>query len=364
MIRALHVLPETGWAGTEKQCCYLLEALPLVGVSPELVIFRPGRGHDRFEALDIPITQVGTGRRVSRELATRVSGLRVVIGESTPDLIHSWLFESHLVALLAKGRKGKTPLVLSNRAESVQDGAWPYVVATRLLRRRVGLVLANSRGAETMARGMGFHGDQLVTIPNGYPSRPPTGSLDSDTVLEGIGVRPGEGLVLTIGRPNRNKGYGTLLAAMHIVREQRPKAKLAFAGSTAAELNELGYDVPSWAVPLGWRDDVTDLMEAADCIAHPSDSEGQSNAVQEALLLGRPVVSTDTGGHVETVRAAGGKVVPTRDPREMAAAIGEMLEHPPHLHQVREGTVLTPIEEVARRTADAYQLVLGVMGRA
>lgn len=52
---------------------------------------------------------------------------------------------------------------------------------------------------------------------------------------------------------------------------------------------------------LGWRDDVHELMVAADVLVLPSFDEGVPNAVQEAMSIGLPVVTSDVGGLPEII---------------------------------------------------------------
>src|SRR5439155_17257540 len=53
---------------------------------------------------------------------------------------------------------------------------------------------------------------------------------------------------------------------------------------------------------LGVRDDVADLMRAADLFALTSLSEAASITLMEAMASALPVVVTDVGGNAEIVR--------------------------------------------------------------
>ena len=63
-------------------------------------------------------------------------------------------------------------------------------------------------------------------------------------------------------------------------------------------------------VLLGRRDDVADLLAAADVVVVASLWEGQPLAVQEALRAGPPVVATDAGGTAEVTGDAAVLVPP------------------------------------------------------
>ncbi|MDQ3941231.1 MAG: glycosyltransferase, partial [Actinomycetota bacterium] len=77
---------------------------------------------------------------------------------------------------------------------------------------------------------------------------------------------------------------------------------------------------------LGFRDDVADLIAAADAFSLSSVWEGVPLAAQEAVLLGTPVVATAVGGMDELVTdGVSGRLVPRDDPAALAAALQEVL---------------------------------------
>ena len=73
---------------------------------------------------------------------------------------------------------------------------------------------------------------------------------------------------------------------------------------------------------LGERDDIADLLEAADVVCLSSDSEGMPMVILEAMAAGKPVVATDVVGIRETVEdEETGLLVPVGDERKFAAAL-------------------------------------------
>jgi len=75
----------------------------------------------------------------------------------------------------------------------------------------------------------------------------------------------------------------------------------------------------------GRRDDGPQLLAGMDLYVCSSRSEGMSNAVLEAMAAGRPVVATEVGDNrwlLDDGRA--GVLVPPREPRRLAGAIGEL----------------------------------------
>ncbi|MGI8537760.1 MAG: glycosyltransferase family 4 protein, partial [Mycobacteriales bacterium] len=141
--------------------------------------------------------------------------------------------------------------------------------------------------------------------------------------LRATGRDPGLGspLVLAVGRLHPQKGYDTLLAALPLLGD----AVVAVAGDGPLEA-ALRAAAPQvrW---LGRRDDVADLLAAADVVVLPSVWEARSLTAQEALRAGRPLVATAVGGIPELVRD-GAVLVPPGDPRALAAAVRGLLEDP------------------------------------
>ena len=78
---------------------------------------------------------------------------------------------------------------------------------------------------------------------------------------------------------------------------------------------------------LGRRDDVGDLLDAADVVVLPSVWEARSLTAQEALRAGRPLVATAVGGTPDLVRD-GAVLVPPGDPSALGAAVRRLLDDP------------------------------------
>jgi glycosyltransferase involved in cell wall biosynthesis len=76
---------------------------------------------------------------------------------------------------------------------------------------------------------------------------------------------------------------------------------------------------------LGHRDDVGDLVAAADVFCLSSVWEAVALAAQEAVQLGTPVVATRVGGMAELIDdGVTGRLVAIGDDRALADALGEV----------------------------------------
>ncbi|RTK97246.1 MAG: glycosyltransferase, partial [Lysobacterales bacterium] len=77
------------------------------------------------------------------------------------------------------------------------------------------------------------------------------------------------------------------------------------------------------------RDDVPALLAALDVFVLPSQAEGVSNTILEAMACARPVVATAVGANAELlVDGETGRLVPARDPAAMADALAAYAASP------------------------------------
>ncbi len=86
---------------------------------------------------------------------------------------------------------------------------------------------------------------------------------------------------------------------------------------------------------LGRRDDVSELLPAADLALLPGGWESRSVLAQEALRAGVPLVATAVGGIPELVGDAA-ELVPYADAEALAAAVARLLGDPARRELLRE----------------------------
>jgi len=145
-----------------------------------------------------------------------------------------------------------------------------------------------------------------------------------------LGLASDEKLVLMVAEFNAGKRHRDVLEAFALI--ERRQIHLAFAGSgprmEAERRRAAGLGVAARVHFLGQRDDVPTLMRAASLVVLPSEREGLSRSVMEAMALGVPVVGSDARGIRDLLEGGCGLVVPVGDTAALAKAIEWVLEHP------------------------------------
>ena len=125
------------------------------------------------------------------------------------------------------------------------------------------------------------------------------------------------------GRLVAEKGYPELFAAMAGQDAILWVAGERLASDHAAQVNIAAP--PSNVRLLGHRQDVPDLLRAADIFTLPSHREGMPRSIIEAMMIGLPVIATDIRGvREEVVMGKTGLLVPVANKDALAGAIREL----------------------------------------
>lgn len=120
-----------------------------------------------------------------------------------------------------------------------------------------------------------------------------------------LGVPDDAAMLLTVGRLAPQKRPGDFVALVDAVRGTHPVVGvIAGDGPMRSELSEAAQDDAGLRL-LGHRDDVPDLLAAADIVVSTAAWEGQPVSLQEALQQGCVIVATDTGGTAAVLGHAG-----------------------------------------------------------
>jgi UDP-glucose:(heptosyl)LPS alpha-1,3-glucosyltransferase len=129
-----------------------------------------------------------------------------------------------------------------------------------------------------------------------------------------LGVKPREQLLLLVGSGFITKGLDRAIRAVASLQQRLPApgARLLVAGQDRENrfrrlARRLG--VQERVSFLGGRDDVAELMLAADVLVHPARNEAAGMVLLEALVAGLPVVVTEVCGYAHHIGAAGAGMV-------------------------------------------------------
>ncbi|MER6169252.1 glycosyltransferase family 4 protein [Streptomyces violaceorubidus] len=274
-----------------------------------------------------------------------VAALRTVCAEA--DLVHAHgLHASFRAALALGGRRVRTPLVVTWHDRVHAQGARGQLL--RVLERRVmkaaTVVLGATSELVDGARRTGARDARLG--PVALPARPDrrgrlAGPEDPDRLRPKLRAELGavdRPLLVAVGSLEPHRGYDVLLDAARVWRRLDPEPLVVVAGEGPLR-GELQARIEGEGLPVvlvGSRDDVPDLLGAADLALLPSRREpGRSVLAQEALHAGVPLVAGAVGGIPELVGDAA-ELVPPGNAWALADAVVRLLADPARRDELRE----------------------------
>jgi glycosyltransferase involved in cell wall biosynthesis len=342
-VRLLYVIDSLGPGGAERSLAAMAPPYAGRGIELEVAFLhdRPGLQDELERAGARLFSLAGPGGR-----AARVRRVRRLVGDRRPDLVHTTLFEADLAGR-AGARLAGVPVVSSlvNVAYGPDQAATPGVgrvklrgahLADALTARWVARFHANaSHIADLMAPRLHIPRDRVEVIPRGRdPARLGERTRErSAGVRARLGVAARDPLLLAVARHEHQKGLDVLLEALPRVLERARGTRLLVAGREGNQTPLLEAAVARLGLGeavsfLGARDDVADLLCAADAVVIPSRWEGLSNVLIEAMALQTPVVTSDLPTLVDAVDADSALLVPAGRPDRLADAVVGTLQAP------------------------------------
>jgi glycosyltransferase involved in cell wall biosynthesis len=335
-VRVLHVVPSLHSGGMERALVRLLSGFSEMRTAQQqaeaihaVCVLQGGDvdliGRCRSAG---PIWVLGNG---SSRLARRHTWRRLgqIISEFDPDVVHARTTAAWFDTTFALRQHPRVRLVLGFHGRtSLNSPGWLRRRINRWTCRRADTVLTVSCEAARMLEGeWEVPANKIRVIANGVDTfrfSPPQSRCGESPELPAR--RPGDHVVACVANLLPIKNIDTLLRNWRKVAMADPQAKLWLIGEgpmhqPLARLSET-LRVADTVEFLGQRDDIPDLLRAADLFVLPSCYEGSSNATMEAMATGLPVIAFDVGGMSELVRTNHtGWLVPADEPDRLADVI-------------------------------------------
>jgi glycosyltransferase involved in cell wall biosynthesis len=322
-MRLLFVCPDMRTGGAERHWATLIPALARRDADARvLCLAEEGGLFDELTAAGVPATCVHMRRRGDPRAWHRA----LAFANPRPEVVISRGVSGQFVGQAIASR-ARAPHVLNEHTPLTPAGELLPMrhhqrLLTRLVAPRVDRVIAvTSRQIGPLAR-LGYRRERIEVIANGVfdsvrrPAPPATGA-----------AKPVEGdfTVLCAARLEPEKGVGVFIRAVDAARRSRPAIRGLVAGEGPERPRLERLAAGSGVELLGVRDDVADLMAAADAVVLTSEAEALPMSVLEAMAAARPVIVTDIGGMAEAVvQDETGLLVPAGDAEAAARALVEL----------------------------------------
>lgn len=288
---------------------------------------------DEIEATGAEVIHLPISRRISpvKDIASFLD-LIYLIRRVKPDIVHSHTSKAGFLTRIAARLCG-VPLVIHTIHELPENSTSSLLIkkfyralefiAARFAHHHITVSMPNYDQiiAEGICKPKG-----LTLIREGLNLEKYKASKTPAQVREEFGIPENDPLIVSVGRLEPAKGHDDLLKAFSYVVREFPDAKLIIVGTghlydvLQKRISILGID--GKAILAGWREDMLDILGAADVFALASLYEGLGIATMEAMAMSRPVVCSGVGGVTDVVvDGETGFLTPAHAPEIMAEKI-------------------------------------------
>lgn len=299
--------------------------------------------HDQFVARGFAPEHYAMRRLLDWRCLRGIAG---ILRRRGADVVHSHEFTMGVYGTAA-AKLARRPHVLTMHGGRYYAGKLQRRLAlaasARLSDAAVGVSAACAADLEQTLR---LRRGSVRVVPNGVPVPPG----ERAPVRRELGVGDDELLLVAVGNLYPVKGHIVLLRALALLAERGKTSGLTVAiagrGGEEPALRDFARQagIEGCVRLLGYREDVGDILAAADIYAMPSLSEGLPLALLEAMAVGLPVVASRVGGIPEVVTDGDDALlVAPGDPAALAGAIERLIDD----EQLR-----TRVGDAARRTAE------------
>jgi L-malate glycosyltransferase len=354
----VHIVDAYGKCEPYRQA--ILEAhLPYHVLMPQAArLYIGGKGLKRMTAF---FKQVPALLRLRRRLAA-------VISELDPDLV--WVMNDKSLTFVTMNRRLRQyPCALY-----VQSWATPDQVGIRLrwlMKHAAAAVLAVSTPTLENLRKAGVPEDKLflgsMTIDMEKVKRDAESPLSTPLPENDLSPR----ILMLAARPERAKGHLAAYKAIGRLKAAGYRPAVWMTGQVAVGnknsfVDELGrlakeLDITDNVFPLGWRDNIPAVINAADICILPSHTEGLPRSILESMVLKRPVIATPVGGITDLIKHdETGFLMPIDDDACLAEQIRQLILDPRKRQKIVDSAYRHVQEhfdpdEHTRRIADVFE---------
>lgn len=124
------------------------------------------------------------------------------------------------------------------------------------------------------------------------------------SIREMLGVHDGGIMLLSVGELQKRKNHESIIRAVSKLNDKSIKYFICGKGTLESYLKRLivSLHMEDQVFLLGYRQDVLDIMSASDIFVHPSRREGLGLVCLEAMIVGKPLVTSNVQGIPDYVK--------------------------------------------------------------
>lgn len=339
-MRVLHVVGDSGFGGGARVILTLAAAARDAGAEVDVLTTDPAFAAATTER-GLGVVDLDVVRRPIRPWWDLAGAHRLArhLRADRYDLVHTHTSKAGISGRWAAHRAGVPAIVHTVHGFSFHEATRPTVIRlVAVVERRA------ARWCDAVVTVSDFHRDwaerlgidrppHLRSIPNGVDEERVAVTADPAATRTALGLGAGDVALVSAGRVVAGKGLEELLDAAAALRAAGRPVHVVVVGEgdlrPALEARAARPDLAGAVTFTGFREDVADLIAAADVVVLPSRREGMSIAVLEAMAAGRPLVVSAISSNREVVaEGTCALLVDVGDRSGLEAAIAAVIDDP------------------------------------
>jgi glycosyltransferase involved in cell wall biosynthesis len=350
-IKVLECIRQGQIGGGESHLLSLLDNIDKDRFEPVVLSFTDGPMVERLRAMQVDTTVIHTERPFD---ITRSGAVKKFLREKKPDLVHAHGTRANSNILWA-AHSLKIPVIYTVHGWSFHpDQPYPLrtvrILGERYLTAKSDLCISVSdSNRQSGLRYIPSFRSEVVA--NGIDLRRFNPSGKFNDIRSELGIGKDKILLLFIARFTGHKQPLCLLKAFSKAIAEIPNLHLLMVGEgderTEADNIIRKHQLENLVTMLPFRQDVPDILAAADIFILPSLWEGLPIGLLEAMAMGRTVIATNVDGSREVVQDGKNGLLIEPDDLEnnLVAAIKKLAINPQLRQTLASGAVMTTSEK-------------------
>lgn len=204
-----------------------------------------------------------------------------------PMVLAKKLKVSKRIAFYRQGSNHFKPSFFKNRVNNWMN---------QLVYKNATHILSNSQAAiDFFFSYRSLDDSRFKVIYNGVNIKNYTLEESKESIRKDLGIPNNAFVVGHVGRLNKAKNHDTILKTFQQIQQENPNSFLVLCGRSTEKLipqvEEFG--IREKTLILGYRKDIPRVLKSLDCFFFPSITEGQPNALIEAMMANIPLVASN-----------------------------------------------------------------------
>lgn len=321
MIRVMQVVPQFAVGGGERVAMQLLLNLDSSEFKAAALCLQARPDSEMVRRLEgAGVNVVYLGKRPGIDPVT-MRKVFAAVRRFRPDILHSHNYSLPYLLPALVGHTVKAAIhTIHSLAEYDAQGFQRRLTRFAFRRLNVTPVAISEAVGRSIRR---VYGVDAPLVPNGIPIEEYRRNAGAGSKWrQANGIRNDDILFVNVSRLWKVKNHRLFLEAFAEVSRRLPSARCLIVGDGPIRV-EIETQIAALSLAgrvglLGDRNDIPEILAAADLFVLSSDCEGSPLCIMEAMAAGKPVVATAVGGIPELVTRACGILVPKGDAAAMS----------------------------------------------